>query len=452
MKKLAIDFSKIKNLNPLLKVITINLFLTFIGLETLSLAFYFLKEKQWFYTRSQGVNTVITQTLEQTGVRLNESIVERLHPYFGYGLKKGFYSRPQLGLKVNNYGLYSRYDYPYVKTNPQQYIIGLFGGSVAHDLALNDYINQNFTKKLKQFPELAKKDIILLNFANGGYKQPQQLLILNYLLALGQKFDLVINLDGFNEIALANFNKEQQVDISMPSIQHYQPLTELANNNLSVANLQLILEIRRTKKQLSKTIDRLENCKLAICYTMNFWQFQRLINHYQAKSKEYEQNRKVKGNQVFNDENSIFIVPTVPQKLNDQIAYNQMADLWYNSSLNMSQILQSQEVPFVHILQPNQYQPTQRKFTEEEKKFYVLQDSPFVEMIRKGYPLLMEKANELRKLKVNVFTDVTIMDNIKETVYRDNCCHFNSLGEEVLDRYVANSVIQVLRLSSTKKE
>ena len=46
----------------------------------------------------------------------------------------------------------------------------------------------------------------LLCVAAGGYKQPQQFLALAYLLAQGTYFDLVINVDGFNELALPAFD------------------------------------------------------------------------------------------------------------------------------------------------------------------------------------------------------------------------------------------------------
>jgi hypothetical protein len=49
-------------------------------------------------------------------------------------------------------------------------------------------------------PALADKEIVLLNFGSGGFRQPQQLLILTYFFLIGQRLDLVINLDGFNEV------------------------------------------------------------------------------------------------------------------------------------------------------------------------------------------------------------------------------------------------------------
>ena len=48
---------------------------------------------------------------------------------------------------------------------------------------------------------------MVLNFAAGSVKQPQQLFYLNYFHGLGQKLDLVIDIDSFNDVpgAVANW-------------------------------------------------------------------------------------------------------------------------------------------------------------------------------------------------------------------------------------------------------
>jgi hypothetical protein len=43
----------------------------------------------------------------------------------------------------------------------------------------------------------------VLNFAHAAFKQPQQLTRVAYLFAFGYRPDVVIELDGFNETALA---------------------------------------------------------------------------------------------------------------------------------------------------------------------------------------------------------------------------------------------------------
>lgn len=445
MKTKLTDFKSIKNL---LGIIFINILFTFVALESVSLAFYFLKEKTFYYTsKRQPQSQEFSKDLEKLGVRLEEEIVERFHPYFGYVMKQGAFPRPDVNLKVNNYGFYSRYDYPFIKKNSNQYIIGMFGGSVANDFAINDYIYNEFTRRLKKSPFFANKEIILLNFGVGGYKQPQQLLILNYLLAINQQFDLVINLDGFNEIALANINNTNKLDLAMPSFQHIQPLTGLANNNLSFKVLQSMLDIRQTKKKLSQTIKDLDSCSFALCYTARSLQARHLINQYQEKLKDYEKQQKANANQLF-DKNNVINLYQSQSKVSDeqqQQAYDQMISLWYQSSLTMSQVLKARKIPYFHFIQPNQYYPSKRVFTEEEKKLYIVTYSPYSNAIKSGYPKLLSKVEDLRKEQVNIFSAVNVLDGAKETVYRDNCCHYNNIGQNLLGDYISEAIIKVVK-------
>ena len=56
----------------------------------------------------------------------------------------------------------------------------------------------------------------LLDTALPGYKEPQQLLILSDLLALGVRPDVVMTLDGFNETCIARKNLDVGGDPFMP--------------------------------------------------------------------------------------------------------------------------------------------------------------------------------------------------------------------------------------------
>jgi len=54
-------------------------------------------------------------------------------------------------------------------------------------------------KKLEEYQD---KEVIVFTMAAGGYKQPQQLMALNYYMTLGAEFDILVNIDGFNEAAI----------------------------------------------------------------------------------------------------------------------------------------------------------------------------------------------------------------------------------------------------------
>ena len=78
--------------------------------------------------------------------------------------------------------------------------ICLMGGSVAVGIYAKsrDLLIEN----LKSSELFKDKEINIILFALGGFKQPQQLMALNYFLSLGAEYDIVINLDGFNEVVL----------------------------------------------------------------------------------------------------------------------------------------------------------------------------------------------------------------------------------------------------------
>ncbi|MEG4351907.1 hypothetical protein QUA74_19450 [Microcoleus sp. LAD1_D3] len=438
------DSTALKKGKNILIIIAVNLATAFICLEALSLAFYFINQKQFFYTRTKAKEKVV-EDIERIGIRLDESIVERLHPLFGYVLKQGAFTNEKLKLKVNKHGFFSLYEYPFIKTNKNQLIIGLFGGSVANNFAVDEYVNRRLSNKLKSYPEFVNKEIIVLNFGNGGYKQPQQLLILNYFLALGQELDVVINIDGFNEVALSNLNNKAQVEIGMPSVQHIQPLTGLANNNLSPEAMSSIVKINENKKQLKAGIDKLQICQLALCHAVTSLQVKQLVNNYQQAVVKYDSQVKPSNPDTANS--GIVYIPKADSVLQDTVAFDKMASMWYESSIGMNQILSSRKIKYFHFIQPNQYYPTKRAFTAKENEIAIDPKSPYIEGVKKGYPVLLSKVDDLQKAGVNIFSAVNILDNTKETVYKDACCHYNSVGEEVLANYVSSSIIKVVRES-----
>ena len=140
------------------------------------------------------INTQHTQVVEGNLEMKWGDFVEVIHPYFGF-VPNPF--RNNQKIPISNFGFWSGKDCnPIMKRARGKYIIGVFGGSFA--LGVYNSAQSIFKDALKS----DDKDIIILNFSTGGYKQPQQWLILAYLLSLGAEFDMVINIDGFNEVAL----------------------------------------------------------------------------------------------------------------------------------------------------------------------------------------------------------------------------------------------------------
>jgi hypothetical protein len=94
---------------------------------------------------------------------------------------------------------------------------------------------------------------------------------------------------------------------------------------------------------------------------------------------------------------------------------------------------------YFHFLQPNQYR-SNKKFTPEEQKNALDRNLPYHFLVEKGYPLLENAIPHLRENHVKAYSAVEIFDGITETLYIDNCCHFNQRGNEILADYMAQCI------------
>src|SRR4028119_2230577 len=429
-----------------LKIALINSALLLVFLELGSLGWYFVKHKQFFYTREKTQDkSAVGINLE--GVRLNQSIVERFHPFFGFIQKPSDDFRP--GFKVNNYGFISPYDYPLKKTKKNQFFIGVFGGSVASDYAIFQVQNQILPKYLKQLPGLKDKEFVILSFATGGYKQPQQLLILNYFLALGQELDMVVNIDGFNEVALSNLNNKSKVDLGMPSIQHILALTSLANNSLSTKAMKATIRIKENKARINQSLESLQHCYLAACDALTSVYIQNLVNNYKTDVIKFEEERT---KQQKKDGGSVIYINTNKSVLQDSLAFEEMAENWAKSSIFMHKVLSASNVPYFHVLQPNQYHQTKRVFGEAEKQIAFNKETPYAKSVQIGYPAIFKKIPNLEKNNINILNAVNIFDQTKDAVYVDSCCHYNQAGEVIFSDYVGSSILEVLRKNERNKK
>lgn len=433
------DFKLVNKTQEILKVALINLVLLLVFLELGSLGWYFVKHKQIFYTREKREDkSALGVNLE--GVRLNQSIIERFHPFFGFIQNPSPDFRP--GFKINNYGFISPYDYPFKKFKKNQFVIGIFGGSVASDFSIFQIQNKILPEYLKQVPGLQDKEFVILSFATGGYKQPQQLLILNYFLALGQELDLVVNIDGFNEVALSNLNNKNQINLAMPSIQHISPLTSLANNSLSIEAMQATIRIKENKTRINEGLESLQHCSLAACDALTSVYVQNLVNNYRKDVIAFEKERSKKQQ---DEEGSVIFINKNKSILEDSAAFEQMAWNWAKSSIFMHKILSASNVPYFQVLQPNQYYQTKRVFGEAEKRIAFNKETPYAKAVELGYPAILGKFPNLQKNNINILNGVKVFDKTKDTVYVDSCCHYNQAGEVIFSNYVGSSILESLR-------
>ncbi|MFY9610386.1 MAG: hypothetical protein WAU45_17460 [Blastocatellia bacterium] len=425
-----------------LKVGAINLFVLVVLVEIASVGVYRINTGEFFYSRTEvranATRAQFDTNFQQVGNDI--SINYQLHPYFGYVYRQGYV----LGsCPTNNFGFVSPYDFPFKRTSEDQFLVGIFGGSVATLFSLHELDNHVLVNALQRTSVLHNKEIVILNFATAAYKQPQQLLVLNYLLSIGQELDMVINIDGFNDVVLSYWANKFSVEMSMPPVAVELPLIDLANKDLSPEELTLTLELLQSKGQLKNALAQLDNCRFATCYTFRWVLAKYFFKRYQKGLEAYGQLER-----NGSSKDSLVQLNRVEKPLDDSEAYEQIANLWANASLAMKELLSAKRILYFHFIQPNQYYMTGRQFSDEERRIAFDDRLANREAITKGYPKLLSKVRSLQESGVNVFSAVNIFDEVKDIVYQDSCCHYNNFGNEIFANFVAGSITVPLRNSS----
>ena len=136
--------------------------------------------------------------------------------------------------------------------------------------------------------------------------------------------------DSFNEVALSHQNNQQKVELSLPSAQHILPLTQLANDDVSV--MKAIVKISELKNNLSIAINKLESCTLALCHSWRSLQVKELFDRYQRKILKYDKEVARNSSKIDNSD-SLVSLKKMSEVLEDEVAFAKIAENWYKSCL-----------------------------------------------------------------------------------------------------------------------
>jgi hypothetical protein len=422
-----------------IRILVVNVVLFCVLAELAGLIVHFAQTGELFYLH-RPTYALIGETAQ------GEITADRLNPYFGPSHKAG---RPfdfpaelrQEGapvptqLSTNNFGFDSPYQFPIVKGN-REFIVGLFGGSVGVFFCLAGV--DRLVADLQQHEFFKDRTIVPLCMAHEGYKQPQQLLVLAYFLSIGQTFDLVINIDGFNEVALSSLNNEQGVDISMPSVSHLLPLVNLIDQaTLTPEKLQSLAAISQHKQRLNRLTETLQRNRLASIGVLLGSYRASVARRYDEESRHFATLQSIRS-----DRSLVSVIPPTEQRPGAML-YEDIARHWAQASLLMRDMLAARGTPYVHVLQPNQYR-TSRTFTPEEARTALNAASPYKTGVEQGYPALLAEATSRGMTRQAGFVDAShIFDNEPTPVYIDNCCHYTSTGYRLLADAIANAVMSV---------
>jgi hypothetical protein len=414
-----------------------------IALEAAGLIYFAAKEGGLFYAAHRGQPPAMRDRARQP------VSVHRFDPYFGFTLEpeismQGFLADARTRrrllaggdadgglpawtrMRTNNFGFFSPVDYPV--NDPDAVLIGIFGGSAARMLAL-----QAGPRLEGQLTALYGRPVRVLNFARGGFKQPQQAIVLAYFLLVGQRLDLVINLDGFNDVALARLNVQAGIDSSMPSIQHLRGLELLTLGASDPVAMRHLLSLAESKERETALELSLSRARFAAHYMLaDLWRqrVQRRRRALEAAPPAAEDPRR----------RLISIAsPLAETGAGSSEADAKLVSEWVRGSQLMALLARWKGAHYLHVLQPNQY-ASRRSFSDRERRIAFNDASPYREHATALYPVLRERGAALRQGGIE-FRDATdVFVGVSEIVYADDCCHFNQRGNDLLADFVVEAV------------
>ncbi len=416
------------------KFIILYVIFLIICFEAISYIGYYFFQKE-FYSYSK-INNL------KTSIALNESsafdtLPTVAHPYLGNvhnpdsGVKIG-------DMKITSFGFFDD-SFPVQKKSEDKLIIGVFGASVAWWYSALGY--QHTFDELKKIYPNKKFEIIRLGI--GGNKQPQQLMILNYLLSKGAEFDIAINLDGFNEIAIPpTHNLSKGVNPIYPA--YWSDLLTEVSSSEEREQLRKILVLEQKRKDSAKNYNY-KPIKYSVSANL-IWLIQDKVKTVKIENLKLEK-QKVKRAEEESKVPYVLRGPrfkTIPEKE----YYNDLTDMWMQSSLLMHQLCLANEIKYFHFLQPNQYVPNSKPIGVEEKKVAIDKSAHWEKPVLNGYPMLIEKGKKLKDMGVYFFDLTMIFNEDSDHLYNDNCCHFNVLGNQKIGSKIGELILD--NLSSKK--
>lgn len=278
------------------------------------------------------------------------------------------------------------------------------GGELDHNNILQKMLQRHF--QVDRFE--------IHNAALPGGKQPQQLFKLLYLLTQGQTYDIVINLDGFNEIALPAIENRQSGDwptyprsysrlVQSVSIGHDLECIPRSNRYAGAPNPIPALEawelfyVRRCHV-------RVEALGVG-------------IDNPLAKAARF--------------------APT-----EEAATVDESTRIWRESSRAIAKLATAYGFDYIHVIQPNQYLPGAKPLSEEERTRF-LTHRGYGRVIQAYYRRLDAKSISTAEAPVTVVDLRDLFQDRPETLYRDACCHMSNLGMALVSRAIVNQAERV---------
>ena len=367
-----------------------------------------------------------------SGENVSDGAFETIHPYLGWVHNPQNPGAENVGSRktpVNHLGFRDDGESVYHRAD-DVFIVGIAGGSVAFQFswAAEELLKQ----KLADHPRVRGRRIQFVRLALSGYKQPQQLIAYSYLTALGAEFDLIINIDGFNETVLGiQENVISNTALSYPRSWHVRSIVIV--DPRKSADTARLLHLRAKRQEMARDI---------LASPLNWSPLMNLV-WYLRDQKAHNELTDLRL-EVSRSKRTSFIHHGPANSSSDAAVEEEAIAIWQRCSLAMHQLCRANGTLYLHVLQPNQYVPDSKPLTEFEKKKCIDPGGSVDLTVKALFPQLIEKG---RKMKADglAFSDQTpVFSAVMESLYVDPWCHFNEKGNRLLCEAIVPEILLLL--------
>jgi hypothetical protein len=321
------------------------------------------------------------------------------------------------------------FDLPAPPGAGEELSVAVFGGSVAAYFWFE--AREALTRVLQADPRLRNRRVYVRSFALGGFKQPQMLGALTYLMALGERFDVVVELDGFNDVALTYFASRHK-DMFPAYPRDWDGLVAQAADLERQRTIGKVAFLQEWRARVARPFAR-RPFSWSVTAGLVWKTFDRFFGGQLARARE--ELMISAGGTRYRERGPVRRYGSDEERLAD------IARLWGRSSLQMSRLCAGAGTRYYHFLQPNQYVPGSKPMSEAEKAVAFMDNHPYRSAIGVGYPLLRAEGARLRELGVDFHDLSALYADVAEPLYIDECCHVNARGNALMGEAVGKAIV-----------
>lgn len=388
----------------------------------------------WFADADTSGNDVraYQQSVIQTA-EISRDGAEAIHPYLGWVLDPQAMAHHEVvdtARPVNSLGFVD--DGPGVlRRDKDVVLVGITGGSVAMQLSWMG--EATLRERLEMHPRFAGKRVVFVRLALSGYKQPQQLMAVNYLLALGGELDYLINIDGYNELALSvEENYVHQTSMAYPRMWDHR-LQDVVDPRLTSVSAQLLV-LRGRRQSVAAMVAK---TWLRHSRTANYlW----LQTDRWLQQRQYALGDQIRVHQEAHGHAFARSGPTNSAADHDT-AVEDAIQLWARCSRQLNQLCQANGIQYLHVLQPNRHHVGSKPLNEREKSQCMATNRRMAELIETAYPELIAAGKTLSEEGLAVCDLTQLFAAETDTIYSDCCCHYNQRGNILLADAIADALL-----------